>query len=146
MPQWVKWLGPIAEHVTHVFGKATAGTYSAATPLTRVRTRAAQAMVKARKTSARYAAASSTALQKPAATSARPSWTCPDCGQTVTNPRHVRCEARIDADPASTPEIRGRRGAAIAARKRRLSEWEAANPGPSTTRSCSGGRGSGTCP
>lgn len=112
MPQWVKWLGPIAEHVTHVFGKATAGTYSAATPLTRVRTCAAQAMVKARKTSARYAAASSTALQKPAATSARPSWTCPDCGQTVTNPRHVRCEARIDADPASTPEIRGRRGAA----------------------------------
>ena len=34
MPQWAKSLGPIAEHVAHVFGKAMAGTYSAATPLT----------------------------------------------------------------------------------------------------------------
>jgi len=46
----------------------------------------------------------------------------------VTNPRHVRCEACIDADPAQAPEIRGRRGAAIAARKRALSEWDKANP------------------
>jgi hypothetical protein len=30
----------------------------------------------------------------------------------------------IDADPARAPEIRGRRGAAIAARKRALSEWD----------------------
>ena len=34
MPQWAKSLGPIAEHVAHVFGKAMDGTYSAATPLT----------------------------------------------------------------------------------------------------------------
>ena len=47
----------------------------------------------------------------------------------MTNPRHVRCEACIGADPASTPEIRGRRGAAIAARKRALTEWDKANPG-----------------
>jgi transcriptional regulator with XRE-family HTH domain len=46
----------------------------------------------------------------------------------VTNPRHVRCEACIAADPAQAPEIRGRRGAAIAARKRALSEWDKANP------------------
>jgi hypothetical protein len=46
----------------------------------------------------------------------------------VTNPRHVRCEACIDADPASTPEIRGRRGAAIAARRRALTEWDKVNP------------------
>lgn len=32
MPQWAKSLGPIAEHVAHVFGKAMNGTYSAATP------------------------------------------------------------------------------------------------------------------
>jgi CRISPR-associated endonuclease Cas1 len=34
VPQWAKSLGPSAEHVAHVFGKAMAGTYSASTPLT----------------------------------------------------------------------------------------------------------------
>ena len=129
MPQWAKSLGPIAEHVAHVLGKAMDGTYSAATPLTRSRTRTAQAVVKARKASAQAAATSSTTLQKPMITNALPLWTCPDCGGAVTNPRHVRCEACIAADPATTAEIRGRRGAAIAARKRALSEWDKANPG-----------------
>jgi hypothetical protein len=47
----------------------------------------------------------------------------------VTNHRHVRCDQCIAADPRQTPELRGRRGAAIAARKRKLREWEAAHPG-----------------
>jgi len=55
-------------------------------------------------------------------------WTCPDCGGAITNPRHVRCDGCIAADPAQASEIRGRRGAAIAARKRALSEWDKANP------------------
>jgi len=42
----------------------------------------------------------------------------------LTDPR--RC---IAGDSGETPEIRGRRGAAIAARKRALSEWDKANPG-----------------
>jgi hypothetical protein len=46
----------------------------------------------------------------------------------VTNHRHVRCERCIDADPAQSPQVRGRRGAAIAARKRALAEWDQANP------------------
>jgi len=128
MPQWAQSLGPIAEHVAHVFGKAMAGTYSAATPLTRSRTRAAQAVVKARKASAKSAATSSAALQKPASAKAPTLWSCPDCGGAVTNPRHVRCEACIDADPGQTPEIRGRRGAAISAQRRALAEWTQANP------------------
>jgi CRISPR-associated endonuclease Cas1 len=129
MPQWAKSLGPIAEHVAHVFGKAMAGTYSAATPLTSSRHRDAQAVVKARKVEATRRAAAGRVLQRPAAQSAAlPLWTCPDCGGAVTNPRHVRCEACIDADPASTPEIRGRRGAAIAARRRALTEWDKVNP------------------
>ena len=129
MPQWAKSLGPIAEHVAHVFGKAMAGTYSAATPLTSRRLRDAQAVVKARKVEATRRAAAGRVLQRPAAQSAAlPLWTCPDCGGAVTNPRHVRCEACIDADPASTPEIRGRRGAAIAARRRALTEWDKVNP------------------
>ena len=86
-------------------------------------------MAKARKASAHAAASSSTLLQKPTGTDALPLWTCPECGGAVTNPRHVRCEACIGADPAQAPEIRGRRGAAIAARKRAQSEWDKANPG-----------------
>lgn len=35
----------------------------------------------------------------------------------------------IAADPAQTPEARGRRAAAISARKRALIEWDKANPG-----------------
>jgi CRISPR-associated endonuclease Cas1 len=128
MPRWAKSLAPIAEHVAHVFGKAMAGTYSAPTPLTRNRTRTAQAVVKARKVSASAAAASSVRLQKSATTDALPLWTCPDCGGAVTNLRHVRCDSCIAADPAQAPEIRGRRGEAIAARKRALVEWDKANP------------------
>ena len=33
------------------------------------------------------------------------------------------------ADPRQAPELRGRRGAAIAARKQALREWEASHPG-----------------
>jgi CRISPR-associated endonuclease Cas1 len=130
MPQWAKSLGPIAEHVAHVFGKAMDGTYSAATPLTSRRHRDAQAVVKARKVEATRRAAAGRVLQRPPAQSAVLAlWTCPDCGGAVTNSRHVRCEACISADPAQVPEIRGRRGAAIAARKRALTEWNQANPG-----------------
>jgi CRISPR-associated protein Cas1 len=127
MPRWAKSLGPVAEHVAHVFGKAMAGTYSAVTPLTRSRTRTAQAVVKARKASATIAARSTVALQKSSSLT-KPRWTCPDCGIVVSNHRHVRCEACIAADPAQATEIRGRRGAAIAARKRAQSDWDKANP------------------
>jgi CRISPR-associated endonuclease Cas1 len=130
MPQWAQSLGPIAEHVAHVFGKAMDGSYSAATPLTSRRLRDAQAVVKARKVEATRRAVAGRVLQRPAPQSTALSlWTCPDCGGAVTNPRHVRCKACIATDPASTPEIRGRRGAAIAARKRALTEWDRANPG-----------------
>jgi len=129
MPQWAKSLGPIAEHVAHVFGKAMDGTYSAATPLTSRRHRDAQAVVKARKVEASRRAAAGRVLQRPSVQpAALPLWTCPDCGGPVTNPRHVRCETCIAADPGQAPEIRGRRGAAIAARKRALAEWDKANP------------------
>jgi rubrerythrin len=128
MPRWAKSLGPIAEHVAHVLGKAMDGAYAPATPLTSRRHRAAQAVIKARKASAKAAATSSATLQKPMNADALPLWTCRDCGGAVTNPRHVRCDACIAVDPAHSPEIRGRRGAAIAARKRALSDWDKANP------------------
>jgi hypothetical protein len=49
-------------------------------------------------------------------------------GAAVTNPRHDRCDACIAAGSDQATGIRGRRGAAIAARKRALTEWDKANP------------------
>ena len=60
-------------------------------------------------------------------------WSCSDCG-VVTNHRHLRCDECIDADPRQTPELRGRRGAAIAARKRSQQEWTEVNPEGSVER------------
>jgi hypothetical protein len=46
----------------------------------------------------------------------------------VTNHRHVRCDGCIAADPQQTAELRGRRGTAIAARKRAQNKWEDDDP------------------
>ncbi len=46
----------------------------------------------------------------------------------ATNHRHVRCDACIEVDPRQSAELRGRRGAAIASRKRALRQWEASHP------------------
>jgi CRISPR-associated endonuclease Cas1 len=130
MPTWARSLAPFAEKVAHTLGRAMDGKYEPATPLTSSRIKAAQAIVKARKVEAMRRATRGAAHQRPASEpAALPLWTCPDCGGAVTNPRHVRCEPCIGADPTQAPEIRGRRGAAIAARKRVLSEWEKANLG-----------------
>jgi CRISPR-associated endonuclease Cas1 len=130
LPEWRQALAPIAEHVAHVLGAVMAGKYHPATPLTGRNVRDAQAVVKARKVATRLAASSTTTRQRPASERVALSlWTCPDCGGAVTNPRHVRCETCIEADPRQSGEVRGRRGAAIAARKRALAEWDKANPG-----------------
>jgi CRISPR-associated endonuclease Cas1 len=128
LPQWSRALAPIAELVAHSLGLAMAGKYVSATPLTRRKSRTAQAVVKARKSVAKSTAKSSVARQRPAGDANPTLWSCPDCGGTVTNHRHVRCDDCIDADPRQTTELRGRRGAAIAARKRALHEWEQSHP------------------
>jgi hypothetical protein len=128
MPVWARSLAPWAEKVAHMLGSAMDGKYQPATPLTSSRSKAAQAVVKARKTEATRRATRSTPRQQPAAKPAvLPLWSCPDCGGAVTNPRHVRCDACIAADPGQTPEVRAHRGRAIAARKRALSEWSEAH-------------------
>ena len=141
MPQWAKSLGPIAEHVAHVFGKAMDGTYSAATPLTSRRHRDAQTVVKARKVEASRRAAAGRILQRPAAQPAALAlWTCPDCGGAVTNPRHVRCDACIAADPAQAP----RSAVGVAQPSLPASGRSRSGTRPtlarSTTPRCSGGR------
>jgi CRISPR-associated endonuclease Cas1 len=120
MPTWAKALAPVAERVAHTLGQAMAGKYVPVTPLTTDRQRQAQAVVKARKTANRTVAASTTIRQRASKKSGPASWSCPDCGGPVTNHRHVRCDTCIEADPRQTTELRGRRGAAIAARKRAL--------------------------
>ncbi len=129
MPSWSQSLAPWAESVAHTLGRAMAGKYEPSTPLTRRRIRGAQALVKARKASASTAATSAVPLQQPSRAKRAEPWSCPDCGAAVTNYRRVRCDACMARDPAHTPEVRGRRGTAIAARKRVLAEWDRANPG-----------------
>ncbi|MGD0343619.1 MAG: CRISPR-associated endonuclease Cas1 [Acidimicrobiales bacterium] len=129
MPAWSQALAPWAEHVAHALGRAMAGKYEPSTPLTRRRIRSAQALVKACKASASTAARSAVTLQQPSRAKPTALWSCPDCGGRVTNHRRVRCDDCVAKDPAQTPEVRGRRGAAIAARKRVLAEWERSNPG-----------------
>jgi CRISPR-associated endonuclease Cas1 len=128
MPVWAKSLAPIAEKVAHTLGQAMAGKYVAVTPLTRKGHREAQALVKARKTVAKGVATSTTGRQRPATPVAPTLWSCPGCGGEVTHRNRVRCDACIDADPGQSAEVRGRRGAAIAARKKALREWDEAHP------------------
>jgi hypothetical protein len=117
MPTWAEALAPVAERVAHTLGRAMAGKYVPVTPLTTDRHRRAQAVVKARKATSKAVAASTATRQRASKKLASAAWSCPDCGRQVTNHRHVRCDSCIAADPRQTPELRGRRGAAIAARK-----------------------------
>ena len=120
----------MAERIAHTFGDALSGKYVAATPLTKENSRAARAIVKARQKTSSAIASSSVKTQRPASSVAKKKSDCLDCGSLVTNHRHVRCAACIAVDPQQTPEIRGRRGEAIASRKRALKNWEKKNGVP----------------
>ena len=128
LPRWREAIAPLAEEVVHTLGAVIAGRFVTVTPLTTSRAKAAQAVVRARKAEAsRRTQRTAPPRQQPAGAVSLPLG-CVDCGAVLTNPRHVRCDECIAADPAQAPEIRGRRGAAIAARKRALAEWDSANP------------------
>ena len=127
VPRCSQALAPIAERVAHALGQAMAGKYVPVTPLTRTGQREAQAVVKARKSATRGAAQSTTARQRASGKTVAP-WSCPECGGQVTNHRHIRCDSCIAADPRQTSELRGRRGAAIAGRKKAQREWGGNHP------------------
>jgi CRISPR-associated endonuclease Cas1 len=128
VPRWSQALAPIAERVAHALGQALAGKYVPATPLTGTSQRQAQAVVRARKSATSTSAKSTVIRQRASGKTAAP-WSCPDCGGQVTNHRHVRCDQCIAADPRQTAELRGRRGAAIASRKRAQHQWELSGVG-----------------
>ena len=126
VPSLAQWVAPFAERVAHMLGDAMAGRYVPVTPLTRSRGKAAQAIVKARKTP----------KQRPGTTRPTPLYTCTACGAPVDNARHTRCQGCQDADPRQIPAIRATRALAISRARRRDAEqasvgdlsWEAIRP------------------
>ena len=142
MPRWAKSLAPIAEHVAHAFGRAMAGKYRPVSPLTRNRTRAAQAVVKARKSRrARPPRAPHHGRTRPSVTRSR-------CGPARTAEAQSRTLATSAARRASTPTPHRHRrsGAGVAPPSQLASERCRSGTRPtqvwSTTPSCSGGRSS----
>lgn len=128
MPRWAQLVAPWAETVAHTLGDAMAGKCQPTTPLTGQRSKAAQAVVMARKAATKRAGSSSTTRQRPIADQSPSLWSCPDCGGPVLDPSHVRCESCMTADPRQTPALRESRRRAITARKRALREWDEAHP------------------
>jgi len=120
LPRWRDAIAPWAEKIAHMLGGVIEGSYVPATPLTSRRTQIAQAVVKARKIEASNRAKTIGAPRQRAIGTYHTPEACVDCGAILDNRRHVRCDACIEADPRQTPEIRSRRGQAIAARKRAL--------------------------
>jgi hypothetical protein len=120
---WGHTVAPWAEKVAHIVASGVETKIGRTTPLTGGARRAAQAKVKARKAASRLASqrgALRAANQRDAARTPARLGGCVDCGAPVRDHRHVRCDACIAADPLQSPELRGRRGQAIAARKRAL--------------------------
>ncbi len=106
-------LAPVVEHIASLIAGAASVEVRVPTVLTHDRHKAARSDPSKRP------------RRKPAgAQPADTLWACPDCGSPVTNDRHVRCGNCTAADPRQTAEARGRRGAAIAARKRAQAAWE----------------------
>lgn len=129
LPIWAKEIAPVAERVAHACGDAIAGKYVPTTPLSSRKIKSSRAVTRARKAVSSTAQGSERKTQRASRLETKAVWACPDCGAPVTNHRHVRCEKCIASDPRQRTEIRQHRGAAIAARKRALRDWEDANPG-----------------
>lgn len=53
---------------------------------------------------------------------------CLTCGGEVHNPRHVRCEACISADPRQAPALRATRAAAISSARQAEAGWSRHHP------------------
>jgi CRISPR-associated protein Cas1 len=137
MPRWARLAAPHAERLAHALGRAVVGAYKPRTPLSGRNQRVAQAVVKARKETARalHARGGSTAdrdgvLEQ---TSLDVS-TCIDCGGPVARPRDLRCERCLDQAPGQARETRRRRGRAIAAARAELEAWKREHPDANTPR------------
>jgi len=106
-------LSPVVERVAAELAEVAFGDVRVPTALTRARHKSSHPATDERGK-----------RQTPNATAAL--WACPDCGGSVTDRQRVRCDVCVDADPGQTQQIRGRRGKAIAARRRSAQAWESA--------------------
>ena len=100
MPTWARAVAPFTEIVSNLLGDSITGKFSASTPLTGAKGRAAQASDHARKAAG---LGSTTIRSRRERDPLAGAWNCPDCGGAVTNYRHVRCGASVAADPARRP-------------------------------------------
>ncbi len=134
MPMWAKVVAPYAEAVSHLVGKAVAGSWQARTPLSGRNQKAAQALVRARKSNARTLGQQSDPQRRAAArvatdTAATTLATCVDCGGLLTRSRHLRCPSCWEKTPGQAREARRRRGRAIASARASQEAWRAEHPG-----------------
>lgn len=111
MAVWARAVAPRVETLHHLLGAAIEGKFTPVQPLSGARRKAAAQRVIAR---------------KKRASSQLSMWSCPSCGGEVAESHHVRCPACQARDPRQTPEIRGRRGRAIAGARAREQAWSAA--------------------
>ena len=131
MPLFGEATAPYVERVRNLLAGGVETKITRSNSLTGANRRAAAAKVKARK--AAQALAAERGSER--ASRRRPSFTasrlggCVDCGVPIATPRRIRCDRCVDADARQTPELRGRRAAAISSRRRAEAAWEKANPG-----------------
>jgi CRISPR-associated endonuclease Cas1 len=126
MPKWARLVAPHAEALAHLLGRAVRGQYQPRTPLTGAKLRAAQAAVRARRTSAKRASTSATAARaavRRADGQTALVGTCLDCGGPLTRPRHLRCENCWEKTPSQSRAVRRQRGRAIAVAHEGIREW-----------------------
>ena len=131
MPTWARSLAPFAEKVAHTLGRAMDGKYAAghaAHILTDQGGPGDREGPQGRGHETGYPGSSPPARRRPSRQHSHcgPVPTAEEPSRTLATSAASRASP---ADPTQAPEIRGRRGAAIAARKRVLSEWEKANLG-----------------
>jgi len=134
MPLWERAVAPHAERLYHLLGRAVEGKWEPATPLSRARAKTAAARVRARRaTMASLARRSSGKATKPDAPQLFR--TCEGCGGALDGAMSARpfrqrhCSACLSAVPNQAPEVRARRGRAIAVARAANERWRAEHPG-----------------
>lgn len=119
MPAWARAVGPHAEAVAHLLGRAVQGKWEPTTRLSGRNLRVAQAAVRARRAAVKRAAdvaTSGTATARRALADQSALFAaCLRCGAPLNRSRHVYCEHCWDETPGQSRETRRRRDRAIAA-------------------------------
>jgi hypothetical protein len=131
MGHWRRLLGPWVELVAHTLGRAIAGKFDAATPLTRNNSLKASNLTRGRRTYADGSLARRTTTRSPRQAGSEVSIklpTCVDCGGELSRGRHLRCPTCWTTIRGQDDSTRARRGKAISESKRLQNAWLKENP------------------